>query len=255
MGCNRWRMVFGVAFAALLSVLPKPAFACSAVACIGGGPEMRGDFLVVVKHAGKPLPGVRVRVTSSAEGTVTVRFSGLTASDGLVHVATLAPGEYWLNADLLGISAADQCFHVAQRASRRARHRATYEWGSFAAATQRAAGRLVDAQAGTGGTPLWNLAHRRSVPISGSTVQLKNPFADHTLATKSDLHGAFAFDHVPNGIYVLHVEGGNSNRPFDGTDQLIRISSAATGDTLVLTRQDPGGGSCGGTLLEVVTAK
>jgi hypothetical protein len=66
MRCNHWKMVFGVAFAALLSVLPNPAFACSAVACIGGGPEMRGDFLVVVKHDGKPLPGVSVRVTSSS---------------------------------------------------------------------------------------------------------------------------------------------------------------------------------------------
>ena len=186
---------------------------------------------------------------------MTVRFSGLTASDGVVDVATLASGEYWLNADLLGISAADQCFHVAQRASRKARRRATYEWGRFAAVTQRAAGRLVDAQAGTGGTPLWNLAHRTRVPISGSMLKLKNPFTGDVLATRSDVHGAFAFDHIPSGIYVLHVEGGSSNRAFDGTIQLIRISSTATGDTLVLTRQDPGRGSCGGTFLEVVTAK
>jgi hypothetical protein len=216
---------------------------------------MRSEFLVVLKHNRKPLQGVSVRVTSNTEGTVTSRFAGVTASDGVVRVAGLAPGEYWLNAELLGISAADHCFHVAQRASRKARQRATYDWGEFATATPRAEGRLVDSQMGTGGTPLWNLVHQVTVPIGGSTLKLQNPFTGDTFATQSGADGAFAFGHVPDGIYVLHVEGGRSNRSFDGTDKLVRIIPTASGDTLVLTKEDPVGGSCGGTSLEVLMAK
>jgi hypothetical protein len=107
------------------------------------------------------------------------------------------------------------------------------------------AGRLVDSQRDTGGTPLWNIVHGDTVPIRGSTLKHTQPGAD----------GAFAFGHVPDGIYVLHVEGGRSSRSFDGTDKLVRVIATASRDTLVLTNEDPGGGSCGGISLEVLKTK
>jgi hypothetical protein len=234
----------------LLLVLP-PTSACSLVACLGRGIELQRDFVVLVKHEGKPLQGVTIRVTDTA---ATVRFSGVTASNGMVRAASLPPGDYWLSADLLGVNAAYHCFHVAERASRRAKRRMIYEWGDFAPATSRIAGTLIDSQPGTGDTPLWNLVHRVNVPVREARLKLQNPLTGAVFSTVSDQNGAFAIDRVPPGVYVLHIEGGKSGRDYDATDLLINLSPRATKDKLVLTRREAGGGSCGGTSLELSNA-
>lgn len=71
-----------------------------------------------------------VKVTADGE----IRFSGLTAADGVVHIANLPPGEYWLDADFLRIDAGSECFHISAHTSRKAGHRANYEWGDLAPA-------------------------------------------------------------------------------------------------------------------------
>lgn len=238
-------------FSALLLLVPAPMSACSLVACLDQGIELQRNFVVLVKHHGKPLQGVTIRVTDSA---ATVRFSGITASNGMVRAATLPPGNYWLSADLLGVNAAYHCFHVADRASRRAKQRMTYEWGDLAPATSRIAGTLVDSQPGTGDTPLWNLVHRVNVPVREARLKLQNPLTGAIFNTVSDQNGAFAIEGVPPAIYVLHIEGGKSGRDYDATDLLINLSPRATKDTIVLTRREAGGGSCGGTSLELSNA-
>ena len=212
---------------------------------------MHHEFVVRVIHEGRPLQGVSVQVTSTV-GTVTrVQFSGVTASDGTVHVTGLSVGNYWLRADLLGINAAYECFHVAQRTSVKARHSLTYEWGDSAPSTRRIAGALIDSQAGKGGTPLWNLTHRVDMPITGTKLTLRNPVTGDVFDAASDQEGTFAFDHIPNGTYVLHAEGGRSNRDYASADKLVKLSPEAIGNSLVLTRRDASGGSCGGTSLEI----
>lgn len=235
-------------FAALLLLVPAPTSACSLVACLGRGIELQRDFAALVKHDGKPLQGLTIRVTDSA---ATVRFSGVTASNGMVRVASLPPGDYWLSADLLGVNAAYHCFHVAERASRRAKHRMVYEWGDLAPAFSRIAGTLIDSQPGTGDTPLWNLVHRVNVPVREARLKLQNPVTSAVFSTVSDQNGAFAIDSVPPATYVLHIEGGKSGRDYDATDLLINLSPRATKDTIVLTRREASGGSCGGTSLEL----
>lgn len=240
-----------VASLMLLIAVPSASFACSAVACINSGPEFRRDFLVVIKHDGKPLRGATVEITSNAEGKLATRFSGVTASNGVVRVDGLLPGEYWLNAELMGVNAAYHCFHVAQRASRTAEQRVKYEWGDFALATRQVAGRLIDSQPGTGETPLWNQIHRRNLPISESRLKLQDPLSGRVFLSTSGGDGAFAFHAIPDGLYVLHIEGGRSNRDFEGADKLIRVSAKAKGSRLTLTKRDAGGGDCGGTVLEL----
>jgi hypothetical protein len=235
----------------VLASAPYPSIACSAVACIASGPEFHSEFVVVLRHDGKSLPGAGVTITSYTEGIISTRFSAKTASNGSVRVSGLPPGEYWLQADFLGITAAYHCFHLAQTTSRAAKQRVTYEWGDFASTTREAAGRMVDSQPGTGGSPLWNLIHRVEIPISGSRLKLQDPFTGATFVTESDMVGAFAFRGIPDGLYVLHAEGGTSNRDFDATDQLIRLTPKAKGNKLILTKRDAGGGDCGGTTLEV----
>ena len=82
---------------------------------------MHQDFVVRVSHGDKPLQGVSVWVGQSTEGNANKLFSGVTAADGTVHVVDLPPGEYWLNAELLGIVAGTECFQVVPRPTRKAK--------------------------------------------------------------------------------------------------------------------------------------
>lgn len=237
----------GFSVASLLSFFPVPLSACSAVGCLSDGVEVNQYFAVMVKHGGRPLAGVAVEITGEGRE----QFSGLTSTDGKVQV-DLSPGGYWLKAELLGISAAYECFHINEQSSKSAKRKLTYDWGDLAPATRQIAGKLVDSQPGKDGPPLWNLLHRTEVPISGATLRLRDPIAGTDYSTLSDSNGAFVFDLIPPATYVLHVEGGAAgDRGYDATDLLIKLNPKASRDELLLTRRDTGAGSCDGTSLEL----
>ncbi len=224
-----------------------PANACSMASCLNHGIEMRESFVVTVKHAGKPLARVAVEVSGNGK-----QFTLLTSSDGKVRVAALPMGDYWLNVQLLGISAGSRCFHVDDRPTGEGKRKLAFEWGDEAPATQRIAGKLIDSQPGKGGTPLWNLVHRTDVSIVGASLKLQNPTTGHVYSTASSADGGFAFNTAPPGTYVLHVEGGHAgDQGYNATDKLINLSTQARRNMLLLIQRDPGGGSCGGTSLEL----
>ncbi|QOY87435.1 MSCRAMM family protein [Paludibaculum fermentans] len=235
------------ALVAFLVMLPSSGWACSLVACIDGGPAFSSSFTVQLKYERKPLRGGTVRIMSNGD----LRFSGATDADGTLRVSKLAPGEYWMEVEFLGINAAYHCFHIAQDVSVFAKRRASYEWGRFGTPTRRVAGTLVDSQPGTGESPLWNQVHRVKRPIRGSTVIIQNPLTGVVLKTKSDADGNFVFDPLRDGQYVLRVEGGASNRDFAFVDMLVHVSSKAQGDRLILTKSDAGAGTCGGTSVQI----
>jgi hypothetical protein len=233
------------------------ADACSAVSCVDHGVEVAPRFTVTVKHDNTPLAGVTIEVTSTPNDGNSIRvFSGVTASDGTVHVSNFAPGDYWITADLFGINAAYHCFHIEEKPSRIAKRSLKYEWGDLAPAAKHVAGKLIDSQPGKGGTAIWNLVHRIEVPISGAYLTLRNPLTGTAYRTASDGSGIFSFGDIQSGTYVLHIEGGNAGeRSYDGTDLLLAVSPKAHRDALLLTHRDAGGGSCGGTSLELVASQ
>jgi len=244
------RVVTTVAVASLFLWISVPSNACSLASCLNDGVEANQYFTVMLKHDGKPLAGALVQITREGKED----FSGLTSADGKVRL-NLSAGHYWLKAELLGVSAAYECFHINQQSSRSAKRKFTYEWGDSAPATRRIGGKLVDSQPRKDGTPLWNLLHRTDVAISGASLKLQDPVIGTVYTTMSDSTGAFVFDSVPPATYVLHIEGGAAgDRGYDATDMLIELSPKASRDELVLTRRDAGGGSCGGTYLELKSA-
>jgi hypothetical protein len=210
---------------------------------------MNRNFVVAVKHEGKPLKGVTVKVT---DASATLRFSAETTSTGAASIAGLPPGDYWLDISFLGIGAGYECFHVSERPSRRAKQRVKFEWGDEAPATRRIAGRLIDSRPGTGENPIWNIIHRVNAPITEARVNLQDPITQKIFSTTSDRNGTFAMDGIPAGIYVLHIEGGRGGRDYEPTDLLIRLSRNASRDALELIRREAGSGSCGGTSLDLV---
>jgi len=237
----------------LLPVVAAPAGACSLEACTNRGIEMRSDFAVKIRHADKPLPGVAVEITGPQGTSSAKKFTVTTGTDGIARISNLAPGDYWLDAEYLDIGAAYHCFHVKEKPSRKAKHNLAYDWGDMAFGTRRIAGKLVDSQPGKGGTPIWNLTHRVDVPISAARLALQNATSGAVYHTTSDANGAFAFDGIPSGTYVLHIDAGKvePDRDYEASDHLIKLGSAARGGSLLLKRREASGGSCGGTSLEL----
>lgn len=98
-----------------------------------------------------------------------------------------------------------------------------------------------------------NLIHRVDVPIAHARLKLENPITAAVYTAESDADGRFTFGDIAPGTYVLHVDGGTvtDGRDYDSTDLVVALSHAAKWDTLLLSRRDGGGGSCGGTYLEL----
>jgi Carboxypeptidase regulatory-like domain len=240
-----------------IATFSTPLLACSTAGCAGDGIEMRRTFVVDIAFAGKPLPGVAVEVRGFGGAKNDSKlFSSVTALNGKVNVGELPPGNYWLYTDFLGISAGSQCFHVAPSSSRSAKKRVDYEWGDLAPGVRRMAGQLVDLQPGHGDSPIMNLIHRVDVPIAHAKMKLQNPVTAAVYTTESDAEGHFTFGQIPPGTYVLHVEGGTvtNGRDYESTDLLVALGDTAKSDTLLLSRREAGGGSCGGTELELRNA-
>jgi hypothetical protein len=240
------------AFVALV-ILPVPTIACSQGGCLNRGVELHQRFIVRVRHDGKPLPGVQVQVTTQNEEKSSTIFSKATDVDGSVHIAGLPPGDYWLNAELLGVTAGAQCFHVISHPSWKAKGIIKYEWGDLAPAARSAQGKFINSEQGRNGTPLEKLIHRVEVPIEGARLKLQNPLTGATYSAVSQLDGRFSFADVSNGVYVLHIDRGvgRDGEEYGPTDSLIRLASSAKANELLLTQRDASGGSCGGISLEV----
>jgi hypothetical protein len=203
-------------------------------------------------HQDKPLPGVRVLITSNSEAAQHQSFSGFTGPDEIAQFANLPSGDYWIEASLLGIDAGYECFHITASPSRKSKNSRRYEWGDMAPAFRKAAGPLVYSKPGTGGSPLDNLLRRVKVPIAEAKLEIRQPISGTCYDSVSGENGYFTFEEIPDGIYVLHIEVGPSAsaEPYS-TDVLIQLGQTARAGPLLLVRRDAGAGSCGGISLEI----
>lgn len=238
------RLVRWLAICAASIGLLSSASACSLVSCLGDGIELNRDFVLSIKHDGKPLGGVAIKIETNAPNSP-VAFQTATDAKGTATIS-LSPGNYWLNAEYLGIGAAYHCFHVAAHSSIRAKRKLAYNWGDLAPSMRRIAGVVTDSQPGTGGTLLWNLSHPVTVPIRGVILQLQNAISGASFSAESNDQGHFAFGEAPDGTYVLHVTPGSSDRGFDTGDFVVKVSQTATRHDVTLKREQSG---CGGTVI------
>jgi hypothetical protein len=228
--------------------LPTSSAACSMYGCSPSETELRSNFAVRISHDDRPLAGVTVKLTRSDGMRVVELLSQETDTSGTVHISKLPPGDYWLHAELLGISAGTRCFHVAATRSRKATKQISFEWGDEAPAAREAAGNLIHTQAGHGDSPIWNITHPIHVPISKARLSLRAPQSDALYSTTSDNDGHFTFGEIPDGLYVLRVEGGAAagGRGIEPVNLLFRLSHSGAQRNLFVDEADPIGGSCGG---------
>lgn len=232
----------------VLLLLPQRSTACSLVGCTNRGMEMRKSFTVKVTFASKPLAGVQVKITDGTPGNdvVKVVFSGTTSSDGSIRISELKPGDYNLTADYLEIGAAYRCFHVLAHSGWKAKRRVQYEWGDLAPATRYVRGQVVNNEEAPNLSRVQRMMHSVKSPIAGATLTLRGPDSKgpYTTVTKND--GSFSFEGVPDGVYVLHLDAGQSTtgKSYGREDYLLSIAAKAEPDTLTWILN---AGMCGGS--------
>jgi hypothetical protein len=211
--------------------------------CPNNGNEMRPAFTIMVTHDERPLAGVDFHIKAKAAE----RFSGITDEKGIVHIPALPPGLYWLDGDILGTGVVSTCFHVGEKTSKRAKTKLTYSWGDEAPATTRIAGRLIVSQPAKGGTPIWDLTHKVDIALATVDLTLHDPISHAAYMTTSDKDGQFSFEGLPNGTYVLHIQGGKAGEfTYDPTESVIKLAGSAKRSEL-LFKGGPSG--CGGNEL------
>lgn len=215
------------------------------VPCIDNGTELRSEFVVIVRHEGKPLPGATIQIARADAENADKLFSGTTAADGTVRVERLPSGSYLLSAQLLGIFANSECFHVGKTSSKGAKKEISFKWGNEPPEAREATGKLVHSQAAYDRSPQWN-AHRVYIPIPKAMLSLRAVQSAAFYHARSDKDGHFTFGEIPEGIYVLRVEGAG----IEPTNLLFRVSHTAEKKTLFVDDADPIGGGCGGWYLE-----
>jgi len=241
-----------IAVLLLVPTTPIVVSACTVVGCLGGGVEMRRNFIVQLSHDDKPLAGVAVEVTTN-DTRVDRKFSGVSGADGTIRVSSLRPGNYWLKAELLGVVAGSECFHVEQRASRKAKDIVNYEWGGLAPSAKSISGKLVESVPGNGQNAFLNRLQRVDSPVPGAILTLINGSTLERYSASSDQSGTFLFDEpqLPDGTYVLHIEGGilqnGANR--EASNWVIKINKTVAKDRFLFRLGGPPG-SCGGWSLE-----
>jgi len=236
-----------------MGLLSVHADACSLIGCANHGIELRTEFTVRITFDDKPLSGAEIEIIGPQNDKSQKRIMFKTSADGIARIASLAPGDYWLSAEYLGIEAAYHCFHVNAKSSWKAKRSLKYEWGVLKPSTTRMAGRLVDSQPGKGGTPIWNTVHRVDVAISGAKLTLKNATTSETYTTRSDDKGEFDFTGIPQGVYVLHIDAGivQPGREYEASDHLIDFANSGKLNMLLFKYREAGGGSCGGSSLRL----
>ena len=231
------RFLRSLIFAALAA---GPAGACSIeLICPHHGPEVRRDFVVLVKHLGKPLARVTIQIFRVEEFKFEQVASGETGNEGTFQINNLPAGNYHINIEKLGVSAEYTCFHVSKLTGLGATRRLTYQWGDDAPATRQIVGRVL-------GAPKYAsfndaLRHSADPPLAGTLLTLWDPITNNKSETRSGPDGKFAFDGVSDGTYVLKADGDTqpSGLYFPGAI-VIRLNSQAARETLLLWRSSQG---------------
>jgi Carboxypeptidase regulatory-like domain len=209
------------------------AMACSVAMCAGSGIEVRPNFVITVKHDGKPLAQAKIRVRKLGSEQPTERFEETNVA-GQLKIVDLPAGDYWIDVEKLGIGAGSHCFHVRKRSSLRAKRHLSYDWGDYAPTTNRVAGLILDAHLGTEGNIIQRMTHPNDVPIAGAQIRLYEATSGKFVDLVSDEMGRFSFESLDRGTYVLHITGGKS-RGYDETDFLINLDPNNPNNSLLFT--------------------
>jgi hypothetical protein len=215
----------------------------AAVATSLRGLELRqvsSRLTVAVTHRKKPIAGIKVQIIP--EKSVDPVFTGSTDERGIVLIDGLTAGRYYLTASYEEFEAGKEWIEVVAVPNAKIKKRFDFQWADWSYQTRLVAGTLTGLVPGNTGHPLMDIVHPNATVYSGVAITLKNAFAEDERRTISDSTGAFCIDDVPDGIYILTIEGGMKSIAgnADITRQVIDVTRTGTRDSLPLELKGTG---------------
>jgi hypothetical protein len=89
-----------------------------------------------------------------------------------------------------------------------------------------------------------DIVHPNTTAFPGAATPLRNAFAEDERRMVSDSTGAFQFDYVPDGIYLLTIGGGMKSLygTADITRQVVDVMHKSARDSLPLQLKQTGSG-------------
>ena len=204
--------------------------------------QVSSHVTVVVTHRAKPIAGIKVEVVP--EGSPDPILTKTTDAQGMVVVNGLVPGRYFLTASHEGFDVGKQWLEVATVPNAKAKKRLKLQWADWSYQTSRVAGTLTGLVPGNTGRPLMDIAHPNMTVFAGVAITLRGAFSEDERHTISDSSGAFFFDEVADGIYILTIAGGMKSLygDVDVTRQVIDVIRSVKRDSLPLQLKATGSG-------------
>lgn len=191
------------------------------------------DITVAVTHDKAPIANIEVTVVPvNGAGPV---FIGLTNQLGHLYIRGLASGRYLLTAAHAGFEAGKESIEVVAAADDSTINHFNFEWNSDFQ-TRRIAGRLTGLAPGSTGHEWMDIVHPVRAVYGGVAITLRNAFGADEYRTLSNRDGEFLIDNVPEGIYVLTIDGGEQEigGTAEVTRRLVDVSSSQSREDLPL---------------------
>lgn len=204
--------------------------------------QVSSHMTVVVTHREKPIAGIKVQVVP--EGRPDPILTKTTDANGTVLIDGLMAGRYFLTASHEGFDVGKEWIEVATVPNAKAKKRLKLQWADWSYETSRVAGTLTGLVPGNTGHPLMDIVHPNVTVFPGVAITLKSALSEDERHTISDSSGAFLFDDVPDGIYILTIAGGMKSLYGDAdvTRQVIDVMRSAKSDSLPLQLKNTGSG-------------
>lgn len=183
------------------------------------------NFLVHVVYKGKPLAGVQIELSSDPSGHQESRslLTIATNDGGNAKFRSVKPGPYFVG---IKHTAFPQSIEIVvdNRRTKVQTERITFEWPGVNPISVRFVSGLISAALRTG-NPLNDQAYPTYGALSEAQLTLyRAPSGDLIETQTASVSGAFGFQPVPAGLYMLKVEvGENSTRHYQNVKGYIPI--------------------------------
>jgi hypothetical protein len=213
----------------------QPSSACS----YSSNPTKIGrNFSVLVLHENRPVRALQIELNTDPKADVESHpVSTFTTNEaGLSEFTNVKPGPYYISIKHVAFAQSIEIVADSRRTKTRV-EKITFDWPGTEAISARSVSGLLNAVIRTE-NPLNDQAHPTFGPLAGAELTLSHAVSGEIIESQmSSESGAFGFQWVPAGLYMLQVEfAGDETRRFRAEDGYvpIEIDTSANASTINL---------------------
>jgi len=211
----------------------EPISACS----YSSNPAKIGrNFSILVLHGNTPVRGLQIELSTDPKADVESQpVSTVTTNEaGLSEFLNVKPGPYYISIKHVAFARSIEIVVDSRNTKARA-EKLTFDWPGTEAISVRSVAGLLNAVVRTE-NPLNDHAHPTFGPFSGAKLTLAHAISGEIIESQTASEsGAFGFQWVPAGLYMLHVElAGDASSRYRIEDGYIPIEIDPSANILTI---------------------